>query len=322
MAHEVETMAWTNEVPWHGLGVQVPDNISVDEMIKQANLDWSVSKRPLYAQNPETGKADILVPDKQALVRDSDNRILSTVGTRWHPTQNVEAFDFFRRIVEPGRARMSTAGSLRNGQIVWGLADLGQGFSLRGGDEVNGYLLLMLPHMFGCPVSAKVTNVRVVCNNTLTLALRQESKFEARFSHVRAFDPDLALETLGVAKEQIAEFERNARIIQKLELSHQDAGSIVASVYQPEFSGAAADGKIVHIAPESWSRTTNRVMQAYEHAPGATPGNGWGVLNAVTYHADHRAGNDNQDRRLTSAWTGTEAARKERTLAVLLQLAA
>ena len=89
MAHQVETMAYAGEVPWHGLGVKVIDDLTPDQMLKKAGLDWTVSTRPMYFKN--TNKPEYTeIPKRRVLVRDSDETILSTVGDGWKPLQNSE----------------------------------------------------------------------------------------------------------------------------------------------------------------------------------------------------------------------------------------
>ena len=309
MSHEIETMAFAHETPWHGLGVRVDGSASVDQMIAAAGLDWTVSKRKMFAE----GAGE--VPDQFALTRDSDGKVLSVVGNRWKPVQNKDAFEFFRSFVEKGGATMETAGSLSGGKRVWGLANLNAGFELKGGDVVKGYLLLMSPHIGGQSIVGKVTSVRVVCANTMAVAMRDQSKFEKRFSHVREFDVASAQEAMGLAREAIVEFGDMAKKLRSLKMSREEAVRILAQVYQP------GEEALVVEQEDAANPSMKSVLTAYTSAPGALPGTAWGVLNAVTFHADHKAGKS-ADARLTSAWMGTEASRKDKVYAELVKLAA
>jgi phage/plasmid-like protein (TIGR03299 family) len=304
MSHLVETMAYTNEVPWHGLGEYVADAPSVRGMLKTAKIDWKVERKPMTL---EDGSG---VDGFAALVRSSDNKVLDVVGSRYQPVQNETAFTFFKEFVEAGQATMETAGSLKGGRVVWGLAKLGTGFKLRGNDQVNGYLLCICPHEQGKSLLFKTTAVRVVCNNTLTAALQEKGHSEWRMNHSASFDEvkiEQAKGALGVAREQISEFEKNARLLQKLNLSREEAVKILAEVYQPELD-------------EDLSPRMKQLMDIYERAPGAQPGNGWGLLNCVTYYADHVASRT-ADKRLTNAWMGRTAGQKQQVLDKLLVLA-
>jgi len=319
MPAEIETMAWTAEEPWHGLGVRVGSDTNPDEMLRAAGLDWTVSKRPVYTT--DRAGAPIPVPGRVALVRDTDDRVLSEVGEDWHPLQNRDAFDFFASFVAKGGATMETAGSLRGGRMVWGLARLPADFRLAGGDEVRGYLLLASPHEGGRTIQARVTTVRVVCQNTLSLAMSGSAKFSARFAHHRAFDPTEAVEAIGIASEEIVAFSKTARTLKKLKLTDREVLEVLAPIYQPD------DPALLEVGESAAHPALRSVLDSYRMAPGADVGTGWGVLNAVTYHADHRAGRRDAktgqydtDARLFSAWLGTEATRKQATLDSLLAL--
>ena len=99
MAHEIETMAYAGEVPWHGLGVQVIDDLTPEQMMDAAGLNWEVEKTPLFT----SFKGDtVRIKDKFALTRSSDGRILDVVGNGWNPVQNSEAFEFFNDFVAAG----------------------------------------------------------------------------------------------------------------------------------------------------------------------------------------------------------------------------
>ena len=134
MAHELEMingqaqMAYRESQgkPWHGLGVPVSDDMSPEEMMIAAGLDWDVEKVDTFIRY----KGDNVATGQQALVRSTDGKILTQVGPGWNPVQNSEAFDFFTEFVNAGDMVMDTAGSLKDGRLVWALADVKDGFSL------------------------------------------------------------------------------------------------------------------------------------------------------------------------------------------------
>ena len=99
--HQVETMAYAGETPWHGLGTKVDDTLTPDEMLVEAGLDWTVSKRDLYTHDTPvvTDESDLLVvPKHSVLVRDSDNTVFGPCGPKFIPTQNKDAFGFFKKL--------------------------------------------------------------------------------------------------------------------------------------------------------------------------------------------------------------------------------
>ncbi len=318
MAHNIESMAYTNEKPWHGLGHYVAEAPSVDKMLKLAKLDWSVSKKPLY-YNPQEDPTQMETVNRYyGLVRDTDGKCLDVVGNHYKPVQNKDAFEFFTEFVEAGKAKMETAGALRDGKYVWGLANLNQSFKLEGNDQVNGFLLVASPHEAGKSLIIKFTTVRVVCNNTLTLALKNGGT-EFRMAHRVEFGDEMrekAKDVLGIAREQMGEFEKNARKLKKLKLSEKDAIEALANVYQPNVRPS--------LLREDFEKNSNpslkRVHDVMLNAPGADPTTAWGVLNAVTYYADHVASRT-VDKRLTNAWFGKTANHKLLALDTLLRMA-
>lgn len=318
MSALVETMAYTNEVPWHGLGYRVDGKTikSVEAMLKAAKIDWTVEKKPLFL-------ADGTEAPASALVRSIDQSILDVVGNGYVPVQNAEAFAFFHDFVEAGDATMETAGSLKNGQYVWGLANLGDAFTLRGDDTVKGYVLVGCPHQQGRSLILKFTTVRVVCNNTLTLALNSQGAKsgkgivlpEIRRAHRRTFDRAAikgAQAAMGLAREQLDEFAATAKTLQKKSMSRQDAIDVLQPIFAPRFDNDNGAMTLETLTPRM-----AQLMDILEKAPGAQPDNAWGVLNAVTYYADHIAGRTD-DRRLTQAWFGKTATQKEEALRVLI----
>jgi len=305
--HMVETMAYTNEVPWHGLGVRVDKAPNVTEMMRLAKLNWKVTKEPLFVKGKTDGFEEIA--DAMALTRSSDHKILDVVGAKYVPTQNHEAFEFFNEFVHAGSATMETAGSLRGGKMVWGLANLKSSFKLEGKDEVKGYRLVGCPHQQGKSLVIKVTTVRVVCMNTLRLAMNTKTGNEFRMIHRKTFNKQMveqAKVALGIAREQMKKFEELARHLKKMKVTKQRAFETFCLVYAPGEKFTMDDAPV----------TVKRLMDVYEKAPGADPGTGWGVLNAVTYYADHVASRT-PDKRLTNAWFGKTAGHKDRVLELL-----
>ena len=175
MAAAVETMAYSGEVPWHREGVAVQPDLTPYEMMEAAELDWTVTKRntwtsaiPMNQYKPdEDGNIALQLlpnPDRFDLVRDSDNSILGSCGSDYQPIQNERIFDFFQKFSKHADITMETAGSLKNGQSIWGLARINDAYELTGGDEMNSFVLFHQPHQPGHSMNIRGTEVRVVCN--------------------------------------------------------------------------------------------------------------------------------------------------------------
>lgn len=319
MAHEVESMAYAGQTPWHGLGVRVDELITIEDMLKAASLDWEVEQWPLVA---ELNGERIENTKRVALVRPTDKKVLTVTAPGWKPFQNRDALEFFREYCEAGGATLETAGSLKKGKIVWGLARLNKMFSVSTRDQVNGYVLLASPHEVGKAISVKVTSVRVVCANTMALALA--SGGEHRQSHWKDFDPALAKAELGIATEQFMQQESIARALAKLKIDVIKTVETLAPIFQPQ----PDDSELTQSAwvaslrsPTNQNDAMKAIMSAIDEAPGATPGSAWGVLSGVTYWADHVAGRTKAGR-LNSTWFGANARAKIAVQNRLLQLAA
>jgi phage/plasmid-like protein (TIGR03299 family) len=176
MAHMIEIvngkaqMAYAGDVPWHGLGTKVPADLTPDQMLEAAGLDWTVEKKDLTF---EVGGEQIVAPGKKALVRSSDGALLDVIGDNWNPLQNSEAFEFFNDFVAAGDMEMHTAGSLEDGRRVWALAKVNDTFEVFKGDVIEQFLLFSNPHKYGQVIDVRMTPTRVVCNNTLTMALNR-----------------------------------------------------------------------------------------------------------------------------------------------------
>ena len=133
-------------------------------MQEAAKLDWTVSKRPSYTLDaPEWGEDVGLIQAENTfhIVRDSDNQVLSHCGRDYIPIQNEQVFEFFKRFTEAGAMTMETAGSLKGGKEIWGLAKISEDFELIGGDEIKGYLLINQPHIVGKSMTIKLTPIRL-----------------------------------------------------------------------------------------------------------------------------------------------------------------
>ena len=367
MPAEVETMAYAMkdraDVPWHGLGNPIDHDASPEEMLEVSGLNWTVSKRPLFAPGGLTSigpgtafptfKDYLADPDGTALsvseyfalVRDSDNKVLGPAGKEYIPTQNRQAFDFFKKFTTVGHMTMDTAGSLQGGKQVWVLARLGKMFTLPGGDEIHGYLLLSSPHVWGKSLVIKFVTIRVVCMNTFTMAMN-EAKYGKgfRMPHIRAFDAEVAQEaaiSLGIANELFEGFEATANKLARTKIDTDVTVRYIADVFQPElvveqfgksfYKATEAKQAEMLLDPTSpkvdasqFKRSAYDVLTAVNRQPGAdlesTRGTLWGAFNATTYYTDHLAGRD-RDNALYAAWFGPKAATKSQALKRAIQMA-
>ena len=297
MAHEVETMAYAGETPWHGLGIPVHNDLTPDQMLVKAGLDWTVDKIPSFininGEQIQTGQ--------QALVRSSDNSILSMVSDDWNPCQNHEAFEFFNDFVMEGDIEMHTAGSLKQGKNVWALAKVKDSFEILGGDKVESYLLFSNPHEYGRCIDIRFTPIRVVCNNTLTLSLAGKSDLMVRLNHRSKFDPAMVKQTLGIASKKLGTYKDMAEFLASKTYTSESVVEYLKEVFP---SLTKKDNSIM-------SRPATQAFEVLETQPGAEFGKNsfWQAFNATTYVVDHVLGHS-QETRLQSAWYGDNRKRK------------
>tara|TARA_R100000657_G_C4668182_1_gene112309 strand:- start:810 stop:1541 length:732 start_codon:yes stop_codon:yes gene_type:complete len=238
---------------------------------------------------------------------------------------------FFKKFTDAGQMAMDTAGSLSDGERIWGLAKIKKGFKLAGGDEIEGYLLMANSHKVGTAMTIMFTPIRVVCNNTITLALNQEGitgKF--RMLHLQMFDDDImtaAEEALGISGTQMDLFKQKSEFLAKKRAKQDQVDNFIAEMFQPNV--LKERGKVMEqVLPplhEEFTKTSMAVREAIEESPGAdlasAKGSWWGVLNGVTYVMDHQKKSKTNDLRLTSAWFGSGANTKRKALDKVMEYA-
>ncbi len=209
MPANVESMFYVRETPWHGLGVKVASALSSAEAIQIAGLDWNVNQHPVKTDD------GIDIPSYKANIRSSDNKVLGVVTDRYKVVQNSEAFAFTDGLLGEG-VTYETAGSLSGGKKIWLLAKLPEKYTIMG-ENVEPYLLFSNSHDGNGAIRVAMTPVRVVCQNTLNLALRTAKR---AWSTVHVGDlaekMDEAHSTLALAEDYMRglkdEFERLERI--------------------------------------------------------------------------------------------------------------
>lgn len=300
MSHEVETMAYAGQVPWHGLGVEVRNDLTPVQMMEKAGCDWTVEQQPLVTA---TG---LEIEDKVALVRTSDNTVLDVTGKDWKPVQNEDAFNFFAEYVAAGDMEMHTAGSLKNGRNVWALAKVNESFSINGDDQVDSYLLFSNPHEYGKAIDIRFTPIRVVCNNTLTFSLQSASKNFVKLNHRSEFDADMVKQQMGLASEKFAQYKEMAEFLS----SRRYTAESLIQFYNEVFPFTHKSAEEVTKA-EDLSKNAKAAMDVLYTQPGANyaEGSWWQALNSVTYLTDHKLGR-NADSRMQSSWFGVNQTRK------------
>lgn len=314
MSHMVETMAYAGDVPWHGLGVPVSNDLTTDQMRDKAGLNWEVKKKPDYIRIGDRYKRS----GTYKLVRDDTNDVLTTISEAWEHCTNKQAFDFFKEWVHLGDMEMHTAGSLDDGRVIWVLAKINDSFELFGGDKVDSYLLFSNPHMYGKSINIRFTPIRVVCNNTLTMSISQASVNAVRMNHRQKFNDEKVREMLGVAGKKMETYKSIAEFLGGKKASPEN----VVEYLKATFPGAGLKSAPEGSAANQLSKQGRMAWDAIETQPGAefAEGSWWNAFNAVTYVVDHKAGRTD-DSRLNSAWFGNGQRRKQTALETAIEFA-
>ena len=214
MAANVETMFYTREKPWHGLGTMVAEAPNSKDALRLAGLNWKVLQEPVYTENKE------LIQGYKANVRDTDRKVLGVVTDRYKVIQNEEAFAFTDTLLGEG-VRYETAGSLQEGRRVWMLARLPREFII-GGERISPYMVFSNTHDGSGAVKTALTPIRVVCNNTLNLALRTAKR---SWSMIHTGDISGKIEeaknTLLLADEYMTALGQEFENLRKIKLSEK-----------------------------------------------------------------------------------------------------
>lgn len=301
MAANVETMAWVGDkvkdLPWHMspermYGYGGTDPMTAEETIQLAGLDWEVNLRPVCVEGP--GGLYHQSPDIFGITRRSDNKILGTCTERYQPIQNSEAFSFLNSVVgELGQLRFVTAGAIDGGRRIWLLAQLiGEGFDLEPllGDKVKQYLMLSSGHDGKNSLKCKFTSVRIVCQNTLNLALRT-GEDGVNIKHVGDITKKvkLAREVLGLATQEAEDFRRISAWLASLRVDTNYVHDFMEAMAPTADKSARGVTRAANVQKELVDLATAGMGT---HIPGVR-GTRWGLLNAVTeYNTHHRTYRD------------------------------
>lgn len=311
MAHQVETIMFRGQTPWHGLGKYLSAPPTIEEGIRAAGLDWSVGLEPLRM-------ADGRAVDHFATVRDTDGAILGVVGPQYRPLQNAEAFLWFQPFLDEGELELHTAGSLQHGRKVWVLARLLRpGMEIAAGDVVKKYLLLSNSHDGSQAVRVGFTPIRVVCANTLSVAHHDTASQLLRVTHTRSVQAtlDQIRDVVDTANECFDATAEQYRLLARCPISRADLRRYVRQVF-----GVA---ETAEVGPRQ-AKIFAAIEGYFDRGPGANlpsvTGTVWIAYNAINEYLAYQRGR-NQDTRLSSLWFGQAAQLDRRALALAIEFA-
>ena len=301
---QIETMAYAGQSPWGDIGTQVSNDLSPQQIMEKADLNWSVDKVKTYADY----QGEKIPTGLEALVRSSDNKILTQVGKNWEPCQNETAFEFFNEYCLEGGMDMESAGSLKGGKMVWALAKIKESFDVVKGDQVDSYLLFSNPHEYGKSIDVRFTPIRVTCMNTLAMAIKGSAVNGMKVNHRKAFDPVMVKQTMGIAHEKFEQYKEVAKFLSKKRFDAQSLIQYYNEVFPRTYKGK---DEVIVSAYDDLTTNGQKAFDVLQSQPGANfaQGSWWQALNSVTYLTDHVMGSE-ADSRMASSWFGANANRK------------
>ena len=350
MAHLIENMAYVGATPWHGLGNQLTQNQPIEVWAQQAGMDWRIeSSNVSYMAQNERGQSLILPFEEQRVLYRSDTHApLSVVSQRYQEVQPLEILEFYRDLTEQAGFELETAGVLKGGKKFWALAKTGQTSMLKGKDVSNGYILLATACDGTLATTAQFTSIRVVCNNTLAIALKGQSSSAGvvKVPHSTKFDAEKVKQQLGISVRAWDEHMYEMKQLSQRKVTQQEAAAYFDAVFNnTSLSIADQDDSIIqfyrNVASQTQSNATSKAENKTEPNGRALSkvmsmfngqGRGaelssakdtaYGLLCSITEFADHERRAMSQDHRLDSAWFGAGAALKQRGLEQALHLIA
>ncbi|MDO7459848.1 DUF932 domain-containing protein [Acinetobacter baumannii] len=343
MAHQIETMAFVGQTPWHGLGSQLPPNQPIEIWAQQAGMDWRIeSSNVSYIAKNERGQSIIMPYEEQRVLYRSDTHApLSVVSQRYQEVQPKEILEFYRDLTEQSGFELETAGVLKGGRKFWALARTGQSAALKSKDVSNGYILLATACDGTLATTAQFTSIRVVCNNTLAIALhgQNSSAGVVKVPHSTKFDAEKIKQQLGISVRAWDEHMYEMKQLSQRKVTQQEAAAYFDAVFnnttmsatdQEEsiiqyYLKAASMDKKSNSKSEPNGRAMSKAMTMFNgQGRGAelssAKDTAYGLLCSITEFVDHERRAISMDHRMDSAWFGMGATIKQRGLEQALSM--
>ena len=320
MAHELliengkaAMMYVGDKVPWHGLGQKLDNPATSAEALKAARLDWEVAKVPLYMKGKKQYRP---VKAKYAVVRTdlAKPEPLGIVGENYQPLQNREAFAWFDEIVGHGAAIYHTAGALGDGERVWVLAKLPGEIRVKGEDVSNKFLLLSNSHDGESSVQVKFTPIRVVCQNTLTMAL--SSGRTVKISHTRSLKErmEAAKVNLGIINEQFQKIGIDFQRLAEIQINKARLGEYLATVFP--MPSDDKDAAAINRVKTARQKSGQLFETGRGNAAANIEGTLWAAYNGVAEFVDYGSTRRDASQRLENIWFGGGYLTKARAFSV------
>jgi phage/plasmid-like protein (TIGR03299 family) len=350
VSHELDfstgeaAIAYVGQTPWHSLGFQLEKGASIEEWAKAARMEWEIFRAPvkfdvirssaigneeemLLRKQGLSGLTETLIyPDKHVLYRSDTNSPLSVVSPSYNIVQPQEVLEFYRDLVGTADMQLETAGVLFGGRRFWALANTGRMVDLAGTkvdgknipDTVKGYLLLTTSCDGTLATTAQFTSVRVVCNNTLSIATK-DNNTRIRVPHNRVWKPSEVKEQLGFIDEGWNKFSDQLKLLSQANAPRDQAVEYLVKLFGEE--GVAVEDQSPAVAQKCaniWSLFTGEgIGSDYTSSDGTW----FGLINAITETMDYHTSHRTTDSRLNNSWYGAGNTLKTKAFELALDYA-
>jgi len=281
------------EKSWHGLGTYVDKAMTAEEAITLANLDYEVEKQKIFIETPEK----VEIPDRFATYRTDTKQPLGIVGNRYTVVQNREAFGFFDSIIDKGEAIFETAGALGNGEKIFVTAKLPDDIMV-GGEKIESYLLLFNSHDGYSSLIAGLTEIRVVCNNTLQAALRKLNN-KISISHTQSARDKIseAYRIMGLASQYNTVVGEVFNRMTDKKLTEEQYKKYFFDVLKPEYPVGDRNEKEISTRLMNTVDLTYKFSQTHPtQMTSEAQGTLWGAYNAISgyynYCQEYKSGEE------------------------------
>ena len=288
-------MAYFGEAPWHRLGQELTleETLMPEVVLQKAGMDWDIKRSRV-----RFGDGTQLFEDHHVLFRSDTKEPLAVVGKKYQIVQPRHfIMDFLSPILSATGFRLHTAGTMFGGKRFWALASIGEGATIMGAnDKVDGYLLLSTSADGTLATSARFTTVRVVCNNTLSMALSTKSASDVKVSHRTAFDPVAVRAQLGIVTGAFGQFIDASRKLALTTVNLKEAKELTAALL--------IDSKTVTKADVEASSGFKSILSLFDHGKGNHGETAWDWVNGVTEYVDHVQRSKSESHRMANSMFG------------------
>lgn len=304
MAHEIDmsngraNMAYVGDKPWHSLGSQLTEDAPLSVWLTEAGMEFEILETTVQGQ--AIGNQLISMPERKLLYRDDTLTPLAVVSSKYKVVQPREILYAQEELIENLGFKMETAGVLFGGKKFWSMSRTNFSDDVLAGDNVGQYLLLTTACDGSLATTAKFTSVRVVCNNTVTMAMGETGRTTVKIPHSAQFDTEKVKQELGLAGPSFNAWLQKAKTMADKDMSKTQAINFLIDLVgdptkslEDQSQGAA---KLMTHMFNLWN-TDSMGNELVGHTR-------WGMLNAITEYYDHHTGHKTVDARMNNAWMG------------------